>query len=147
MFGCDTGVEITTPPTDVKFTSTQAASTISGYDSVKVRAWSVADGGKTELMNVPCSLKGVGYVASMNAPSIVNLPVYLGSTRPVTVTCTYQGKRISKVVEPYNDTTRQRTTALGGGLLGLAISAAVESSRSTSRDRFLYPDIISIEFK
>jgi PBP1b-binding outer membrane lipoprotein LpoB len=146
LAGCESGVEITTPPVEVKFTDSTAANSIAGYDAVKVRTWAEVDGSKAELQGVPCDLKGIGYQARLNTPAIVTLPVYQGHTRPVTVTCTYNGRSVSKVQEPYNDTTAQRTTMLGGGLLGLVISAAVESSRDTGADRYLYSDI-SVEFK
>lgn len=143
--GCENGMDITTTPVLMDFTDQTAATTISGYSNVNVRAWVNADGNKSELQNVPCTLTGTGFSAELATPSVVSIPVYLGigNTKHVIVSCTYEGETVSVQALPYNDTVQQRASAVqaGFGLVGALITLAASEMGDLTDDVYLYENI------
>lgn len=145
--GCNSTTEITNKPVDVAFKSNAAAQGIVGYEPTPVRAYLKSDGKKAELTGVPCQIEGSGYSAKLLTPSLVNLPDYRDKSRPVSVSCTYDGKQATAQSLPYNATSENMmNNSSGGGLLGAIIVAGIDAARNKSNDDWSYHSA-SVEFE
>ena len=90
----------------------------------------------------------------MTTPAIVNLPSYGDGSPAIAVSCTYNGKTVSKTVSAYNYSQAQRANsatsagAAGGGILGAVIVGAVTAATNKPRPGDIYKyDVRYVEFE
>lgn len=155
LAGCVKYSEITTPPQSVNFTSKTAQEAASGFSEMQVRTLvSTAKGSKDdkEVLAVRCTIKGTGFGASFVTPAKITMPTYVGTADPVTVTCKKDKETKQVEVKPINMTLARlnQGTVSGGGLLGVAIGAAVKgiakAARDPLKDEFEYPISVRVVF-
>ncbi len=145
------GAEINQPP--IEYTSTKALNE-AGTTSFTARTFVKGSGSRTEVTGVSCVFKGDGFKSSFVTPAVVAAPNMQLHTPPASVTCTYNGQTMTKVLKPYNKTVNDITDSgasigasagLLGALIGGAIASASASGRDTTADIWAYPDA-NVEF-
>ena len=141
--------------TEVTFSS-QSPNPLFGYDQIAVQAYGPKDLSKVisrfdVQSGVPCQVKGENFSASMVTPAEVLLPDYGPLSKPVTVTCTYQGITRSATYAAFDATAAaagrdaqgdienaSAGEALGGILAGALAQAVVGRDRK-GRNDWTYP--------
>ncbi|WP_417808471.1 hypothetical protein [Thioclava sp.] len=125
-----------------------------GTSNFTVRTYSTK-GSYQEVKGVPCQFKADGFYADFVTPAVVVSP-NMGPRTPVaSLTCTYEGEKYFKIVQPINDTTTKidqnaSAAGAGAGLIGVIVTGISSSSQRARRDANLdvygYPDIVA-QFK
>lgn len=138
MSGCANTQEVTTLPVNMTFTKQLQ---IQKYVTIPV--WSVRyDGTKEQRVEgVPCRIVGQGFSADFQTPANLNMPVLGANTSDASVTCTYEGQQVTRILKPHNQTEERATQVgyLAGGLVGALVVAAANESRDTgANDRLTY---------
>lgn len=100
------------------------ANQISPYD---VRVFSRKGVNATEVTGATCDVTSIYYKATVTTPGFVNIPSFAEQTPPVTVTCTYDGRRKSVDRAPQNVTMNDRTSTAQNyfGLAGALVASVV----------------------
>lgn len=142
VMGCETGMPVTSPPVDPVFKPASRNVAANATQPAYVRTYTRSSKGRSEVAGIPCTLDSPYFQAKVVTPAVVRLPSYANSTPPVTVRCEMDGKALSKTTKPYNKTVQDRTSSLGGGLLGLAIASAATNNANAV---YAYPPL-EVEF-
>lgn len=137
--------------TEVTFSS-QSSNALFGYDETLVQVVAPRDMSKIVSIIEPqsgaaCQLQGENFSASFRTPGKVLLPDYGNLSKPVKVTCTYQGIARSVTASAFDATAVQAGRDVAGdnpGLGGMIFGALAE--RSAAKDRrgqndWTYPTI------
>lgn len=129
---------------DVEFTDPEQAQAVVGFRSATVIAGtkssepgnaSRSQQATLDRVKADCTIKGDGYGATFVSPSFVNMPSFGPDTKPVTLSCTYEGKTTSKEIAPVNLSAASRDgNALVVGIVlcpicGLAVAAGNKSDK------------------
>jgi hypothetical protein len=105
-----------------------------------------------EVLGVRCTVKGTGFTASFITPALIKMPTYVGTADPVTISCKMDKETKDREVKPINMTLARMNQASvsGGGLLGVALGAAMKgiakASRDPLKDEFEYPTSAHVVF-
>jgi hypothetical protein len=94
-----------------------------------------------EMAGAKCVVKARDYSAHVTTPARIRVPLYRAQSSPLSVTCERDGYRpASGVAEVYNKTKEDRYAAgsSGGGLIGLALMAAVNELSDEAGHEFKY---------
>lgn len=143
--------------TEVTFSS-QSTNALFGYDETLVQVVAPRDMSKVISIiepqsGVPCQLQGANFTANFRTPGKVLLPDYGNLSKPVTVTCTYQGITRSVTANAFdatraeavaNATGDQEDTTLSGALSGAlagALAGAVVGRDRKGQNDWKYPTI------
>lgn len=140
-------MEITQPP--VPYQATKSLKAV-GESSLSVRSFAKVSGETKELAGVPCKLTADGFKSQFQTPANVIVP-NLQSAMPVAaLNCTYEGKTVSKTLNPTNETIsqimdRNQSATAGNGVLGALIGGVIASRqiarRDETKDIYSYPDV------
>lgn len=137
--------------TEVTFSS-QSTDPLFGYDETIVQVVAPKDLSKfisriEPRSGVPCTLQGANYSARLVTPAKVLLPDYGPKSKPVTVTCTYQGVTRTATVSAFDATAAAagreaggNSNTLGGVLVGALAESIVSIDRKGKND-WTYPGI------
>jgi hypothetical protein len=126
--------------TEVTFSS-QSPNALFGYDETLVQVVAPRDMSKVISIiepqsGVPCQLRGANFTASFRTPGKVLLPDYGNLSKPVTVSCTYQGIARSVTANAFDATAEQAGREMAGenpGLGGMVFGALEQ--RRVAKDR------------
>lgn len=142
LAGCQPTPEITTPPVDMTYT--QRGLQIQKYDVTAVRTYIRGENNTRQLVEgVPCKVKGGGFHARFRSSANLRLPVTGINSSDLTVTCTYEGREISRSYSVQNYTKEGiANSGATGGLVGALIAVSVASARGDhANDNYGYDDI------
>lgn len=142
-----TSMEITQPP--VPYQATKSLNAI-GSSSFTVRSFAKVSGEIKEVAGVPCKLTADGFKSKFQTPANVIVPNLQVAMPVAALSCTNEGKTVSKTLEPVNNTiseisTRNQNATAGNGVLGALIGSMMASRqiarRDTTKDIYSYSDV------
>ncbi|MEM1234973.1 MAG: hypothetical protein AAGH70_12690 [Pseudomonadota bacterium] len=111
LAGCVATAPITQPPVAVSFQSTERTETITGVETVTVRARLQKSDQLAELGAVPCRLSGPGYTAAFRTPAVLELPLFGNNAPQLSLSCTFEGETKTRALRAINVSERQRREA------------------------------------
>ncbi len=137
--GC-VGAEITQAPVQFKQTKTLNEKGVSDFTArtyVKKK-----DGGRDEVVGVPCKFTAPGFYANFVTPAVVSTPDMGPRTPAGSVKCTYNDKEKLVVMRPFNETTAEiqanaNSAGAGAGILGVIVSGISASTQMSRRNASL----------
>ena len=146
LAGCTAPYEINQPP--VSYTATEPLYEL-GKTSFTVRAVNATEGRSHEMSGIPCRFEGEGFYSTFTVPAVVIAPDMSRRTPPASVTCTFDGRSKTVVVEPRNDTLNEISKSVEAGatagavgvIVGGTVAAVQSVTRDESRDVYGYPDV------
>lgn len=142
---------------NVVFTSKEQAEAVIGFRSTTVIAGTrEADtsGSRTrnstlDRVKADCKIVGDGYSATLVTPSFVNMPSFGPDTKPVKMTCTYDGNSKTQEYKAVNLSAGSRdsaTLAVGIVLCPICgVAAAVANNDDKAGDAYGF-DLMELEF-
>ncbi len=99
------------------------------------------------VKDATCKMSAETFDVSFTATTTLTLPGYGPTTPPMTVTCTYNDKEISRSVTAINLTAQAYQTQavghmlVGLGLIGALVTAGQADSRDKTKDIWGYPTV------
>jgi hypothetical protein len=113
-----------------------------GDQLLEVRTYEVRNGeGQVEFPGASCTVAAADFAATATTPAKVRVPLYRGQSSQLAVSCEMPGfqKRLATVAA--QDETRNQRLGSGanGGLIGVALVAAVDAMSDNSKNDWRYP--------
>lgn len=113
-----------------------------GDQFVEVRTYTYTDDeGQVEIGGAHCELSTANFSAKMSTPARVRVPLYRGSSSVLGIHCQKEGYRKKHTtLAPIDIVRRQRFANSGqGGLIGVAVVAAIDAVADNTRNEWRYP--------
>jgi len=131
LSACDQGLDIETPPATFTFSKGFDQSRLAEGVAIPFRTYEKSDSASKqtgdEIKGARCTLKSKELETSFVTPALVDMPVIKGKPSRLEVTCSANGKTITRVQDPFKPQTivvGDPVSMVVGNILSAAVTAA-----------------------